>query len=89
MNTPETLHEMQLAALTLRGLLRGLEDRGLCDDPREKDITVAMINAAAPLAEKLADFMSQLEDELPMLNAILAERQINDEISQEIKTEMS
>lgn len=38
MNTPQTLHQMQLTAMTLRGLLRGLDDRGLCNDPREKDI---------------------------------------------------
>lgn len=63
MKAPSTLHEMQLISMTLRGLLRGLEDRGLCNDPREKDVTAAMINAAAPLAERLADFLSHLDNE--------------------------
>ena len=76
MKTPATLHEMQLTAMTLRGLLRGLDDRGLCNDPREKDITAAMINAAAPLAERLADFLSELKE------TERAEKQFWDQVSQ-------
>ncbi|MDD7970217.1 hypothetical protein [Roseinatronobacter alkalisoli] len=89
MSIPQTLHEIQLAALTLRGLLRGLEDRGLCNDPREKDITSAMINAAAPLAERLADYLYDLDDDLATLNAIQAEKELSEELSQTSKTEMS
>lgn len=43
-----------------------------------------MISAAAPLAEKLADYLTDLDlgADLAVINAVLAEQQLSEELSQ-------
>lgn len=60
---PVPLDEIQLAAMHLRGLLRGLEQGGETSNRLDMEIRAAMIFAALPLAEKIADYLSEIEED--------------------------
>ena len=62
---PVSFDDIQIAAMHLRGLLRGLEQGGETRDQLDMEIRAAMIFAALPLAEKVAAYLSEVEEVKP------------------------